>query len=254
MRYFQLVFKRILCCPLLLNCFCSIRTGALYSFTFKLRVIDSMRSFTLLFITMLVSNVSMADTQVNIVGLFSNKAVVIINNGKPKTLSVGQISEGVKLIAADSKVATLQIEGKTKQLGMGQAASVLGKSYNAASTATLYANAQGHFISDCQINGASLKFLVDTGATTVALNSGDAKFANIDYKRGEQIQMSTANGIVTAYRVTIANLKIGGITLSQVEASVLDGGSPPIVLLGMSALNRMEMKRQDIVLTLTKKY
>jgi aspartyl protease family protein len=203
---------------------------------------------------MLTASVCVADTQVNIVGLFSNKAVVIINGGKPKTLSVGQTSEGVKLLAADSKVATLQIEGKTKQLGMGQAASVGGNSSNATSSVTLYANAQGHFVSDCQINGASLKFLVDTGATAVALNSGDAKFANIDYKRGEPTQYGTANGVVTGYKVTIATLKIGSITLSNVEASVLEGGSPSVVLLGMSALNRLDMKRQDIALTLTKKY
>lgn len=217
----------------------------------KLHVVSRMMAFA---IGMLATSVCTAETQVNIVGLFSNKAVVIINGGKPKTLSVGQTSEGVKLLAADSKAATLQIEGKTKQLGMGQAASVGGNSTNAISSVTLYADAQGHFVSDCQINGASLKFLVDTGATTVALNSGDAKFANIDYKRGVPVQVGTANGVVTAYRVTIASLKIGAVTLNQVEASVLEGGSPSIVLLGMSALNRLDMKRQDIALTLTKKY
>lgn len=203
---------------------------------------------------LLFSSVVLAETQVNIVGLFSNKAVLMINGGKPKTLSVGQTSDGVKLIAADSKVATLLIEGKTKQIGMGQAASVAGNASNAVQSVTLYANPQGHFVSDCIINGVSLKFLVDTGATVVALNSGDAKFANIDYKRGEPINVSTANGIVTAYRVTIATLKIGAVTLNHVEASVLEGGSPSILLLGMSVLNRLDMKRQDIALTLTKKY
>ena len=196
----------------------------------------------------------MADTQVNIVGLFNDKAVVIINGGKPKTLSIGQTSDGVKLIAANSTIATLLIEGKTKQLGMGQAASVGGSATSANASVTLYANADGHFISDCQINGATLKFLLDTGATSVALNSGDAKFANIDYKSGSPVQVSTANGVVNAYHVTIANLKIGSITLSQVEANVVEGGSPSIVLLGMSALSRLDMKRQDIALTLTKKY
>lgn len=213
----------------------------------------ALNKYWLLGIGLLFSSVSLADTQVNIVGLFSNKAVVIINGGKPKTLSIGQVSEGVKLLAADSKTATLQIEGKNKTLGMGQAASVGGAS-GAVSNVTLYADTQGHFISDCQINGVTLKFLVDTGATTVALNSGDAKFANIDYKRGIPVQVGTANGVVTAYRVTIANLKIGAVTLSQVEGSVLEGGSPSVVLLGMSALNRLDMKRQDIALTLTKKY
>ncbi|HSI37535.1 MAG TPA: TIGR02281 family clan AA aspartic protease [Methylotenera sp.] len=203
---------------------------------------------------LLTSTVVIADTQVNIVGLFSNKAVVMINGGKPKTLSVGQTSEGVKLLAADSKAATLQIEGKTKQLGMGQAASVGGAASNSVQSATLYADSRGHYFSDCQINGVTLKFVLDTGATSVALNSGDAKFANIDWKRGEPHLVNTANGVVTAYRVTIATLKIGGITLNQVEGSVQEGGSPSVVLLGMSALNRLEMKRQDIALTLTKKY
>lgn len=206
-------------------------------------------------LTLLFASLAQAATQVNVVGLFSNKAVVMINGGKPKTLSVGQTSEGVKLLAADSKSATLQIEGKTQQLGMGQAASVGGNHANAGvASVTLYANTEGHFISECYVNGAPLKFLLDTGATTVALNSGDAKFAKIDYKRGEPIQVSTANGITTAYRVTIATLKIGAVTLNQVEASVIEGGSPSVVLLGMSALNRLDMKRQDIALTLSKKY
>lgn len=202
----------------------------------------------------LLSGVATANTKVNIVGLFSGKAVMIINDAKPRTLSAGQTVDGVKLIAADSSSATLLIEGKIKKLSMGQAASVGDASASSKPSVTLYANPQGHFISECKINGAPLKFLIDTGATTIALNSGDAKFANIDYKKGEPVLVGTANGVVTAYRVTIATLKIGNITLSQVEGSVLEGGSPSVVLMGMSALNRMEMKRHDIAMTLTKKY
>jgi len=213
-----------------------------------------LRNIALLTIGLIAYRLVNAATEVNVVGLFSNKAVLIINGGKPKTLSIGESSNGVKLIAADSSMATLLIEGRLKQVGMGQAASVGGNASTGVESVTLYANSEGHFVSDCIINGVSFKFLLDTGATTVALNSGDAKFANIDYKRGTPIQVSTANGVVTAYRITLPSIKIGGVTLNQVEASVVEGGSPPIVLLGMSALNRLDMKRQDIALTLTKKY
>lgn len=207
----------------------------------------------LLAVVLLMSVHTAAETQVNIVGLFTNMAVVTINGGAPKMLKAGQSSDGVKLLAADSSAATLQIAGETRKLGMGQAVSVAASTASSPSV-TLYADAQGHFLSECRINGATLKFLLDTGATTVALNSGDAKYAKIDYKRGEPIQVSTANGVVTAYRVMIASLQIGGITLHQVPASVLEGGSPSVVLLGMSALNRLDMKRHDIMMTLTKKY
>ena len=214
-----------------------------------------MRPYVVLLIAGLLASTSVfAETQVNVVGLFSNMAVIMINGDKPKTLSVGQVSDGVKLLAADSSSATLLVEGKTRQLGMGQAASIAGSASSSSPSVTLYADAQGHFLSECKINGVPLKFLLDTGATTVALNSGDAKFAKIDYRRGQPVQVSTANGVVTAYLVTIANLQIGGITLSQVQASVLEGGSPSVVLLGMSALNRLDMQRKDIMMTLTKKY
>ena len=95
---------------------------------------------------------------------------------------------------------------------------------------------------------------MDTGATSVAINSGDAKFAKIDYERGERVTLSTANGEVGAYLVKLNTLKIGSIVLNNVEAVVTEGGSPPYVLLGMSALNRVEMKRDNSIMTLTKKY
>jgi aspartyl protease family protein len=219
-----------------------------------MKLVLSCSKSLLLMIGMLTSQISAAETQINIVGLFTNKAVLIINAGKPKILTVGQSVDGVKLLAADSKLATLQVEGKTRQLGLGQAATLASSATSAAISVTLYADAQGHFYSDCVINGASLRFLVDTGATTVALNSGDAKFASIDYKRGKLVQVGTANGVVAAYSTTIASLKIGSVTLNQVEVTVVEGGSPSIVLLGMSALNRLDMKQHDIALTLTKKY
>ncbi len=215
-----------------------------------------MRSSSILAIVLLMlSNMAFANTQVNVVGLFTNKAVLVINNGKPRTLSVGQVSpEGVKLISANSQTAVLEIEGKRLELAMGQAASVGGAVSSEPSSVTLYANSAGHHLADGQINGVPMKFIVDTGATSIAMNSSDAKRAGIDYKKGAQIPVHTANGNVVAYQVVINTLKLGSVTLHQVNGVVLEGSSPAVVLLGMSALSRLEMKREGIALTLIKKY
>ena len=196
-----------------------------------------------------------ADTQVNVVGLFNGKVVLIVNNGKPQTLSVGQSSaEGVKLVAADSSKAVLEVEGKRKELAMGQGASVAGDNSASINSVTLYADSAGHHFTEGQINGVTLKCIVDTGASAITLNSGDAKYAGIDYKKGERVSMQTASGVSAGYHVVLNTLTLGGLVLHQVDAVVMEGGSPPFVLLGMSALNRVEMKSEGIALTLTKKY
>lgn len=195
-----------------------------------------------------------AETQVNVVGLFKGKAVIVVNQGRPQTLSVGQVSaEGVKLIAADSSKALLEIEGRRKQLAMGQAASMASDSPAPASV-TLYADTAGHHFTEGQINGVSLRFLVDTGATVIAMNSGDARYAGINYRKGQSVQTQTASGVANGYRVVLNTVKIGSLVLYQVDAVVLEGGSPSVVVLGMSALNRLQMEREGIALTLTKKY
>ena len=197
---------------------------------------------------------ALAETRLNVVGLFSGKALVSINGSAPQSIGAGQTKNGVKLISADSESATFLVEGKRQTLKMGQAASVAGSSGPVTSDpVSLFADSRGHFTGNLSINGASLKYLVDTGATTVALNSGDAKFAKIDYEKGEKVPVNTANGVVTAYLVTLNTLKIGTITLNNVEAVINEGGSPSMVLLGMSALNKLDMKRDNSVMTLTKK-
>lgn len=198
---------------------------------------------------------SFADTQVNVVGLFNGKALVTINGSTPQTLSVGQTKNGVKLIAADSQQATLLIEGKTKTLGMGQGVSAGGSSNaNQNQPVNLYADSAGQFFGNATVNGSNVRYVVDTGATTVALNSADAKRANIDYLKGEKSVASTASGKVVAYRVSLNTLKIGTITLNNVDAVVIEGGFPEVVLLGMTALNRLEMRRDSTTMTLIKKY
>ena len=212
------------------------------------------KRFIALFITFF-ANQAFAETRLNVVGLFRGKALVSINGSALQSIGAGQTKNGVKLISADSESATFMVKGKRQTLKMGQAASVAGSAGPTTNApVSLYADQAGHFLGNLTINGASLKYLVDTGASSVAMNSGDAKFAKIDYEKGEKALSSTANGVVQVYRVKLNTLKIGSIILNNVEAAVIEGGSPSVVLLGMSALNRLDMKRDNSILTLTKKY
>lgn len=205
-----------------------------------------------------LASVADADTQVNVVGLFNGKAMLSINGGKPRTYAAGQVTpEGVKLLSADSDKAVLMVEGKRRELGMGQGISI-GSSGGAVSggeqTATLYANNAGHFIGEGYINGSPIRFLVDTGATSVAMSGKEARRLGVDYLNGDAGYAHTAAGTVKAYGVRLNTVKIGGIVMHGVQASVVEGDAPAIVLLGMSVLNRVQMQRDGMVMTLTKKY
>jgi len=119
---------------------------------------------------------------------------------------------------------------------------------------TLTADTQGHYLTLGQINGGTVQFLVDTGATTIALPSAEARRLGINYLGGPRGYTQTANGRAAAYRVTLDTVKIGDITLHAVEAVVLEGDGLKMALLGMSFLNRTEMRRDGQALTLIRRY
>lgn len=191
---------------------------------------------------------------VNVIGLFPNKAVVQIDGGAPRVMTVGQTPvNGVSLVASDRETATFLIDGQKKTLRIGQHHSAPSKPASAQS-ATLTANPQGHFLTEGQINGGAVRFLVDTGATQVSLSSADATRLGIDYRKGQPGLMGTANGTTIAYKVTLNTVRVGDIEINNVEAAVLEGGQMPFALLGMSFLNRMEMKREGQVMILTRRF
>jgi aspartyl protease family protein len=120
--------------------------------------------------------------------------------------------------------------------------------------AVLYANAQGHFLAEGQVNGRTTRFIVDTGATSVTLSSVEARRMGIAYLAGKKGAVRTANGTVPAYEVKLDTVRLGDITLYGVDAIVLEGDKLPLPLLGMSFLNRLDMKREGEAMTLTKRY
>jgi aspartyl protease family protein len=118
---------------------------------------------------------------------------------------------------------------------------------------TLAADPRGHFFSEGAINGNPVRFLVDTGATTVALPASDALRLGIDYRKGQVGYSNTANGVVQVYRVMLDTVRLGSIQLTGVEAAVIEQGLS-VALLGMSFLNRVEMQRDGQTMVLTRRF
>lgn len=189
---------------------------------------------------------------VALVGLMTDKAMVVIDGGKRQTLTVGgNAVAGVKLVAVESGAAVFEIDGKRRRMQIGQ--SVVSAARAEKPSLVLSADGQGHFITSGSINGESMRFLVDTGATFVSLGAGDARRARIDPTKGTPGMSQTANGVVPVWRVRLSSVKVGNIALHDVEATVHQHDMP-VVLLGMSFLNRMEMRRDGTMLTLTQRY
>jgi aspartyl protease family protein len=190
-------------------------------------------------------------TDVRVVGLSANKAVISIDGGAPRTIAIGQkTAEGVTLVSVGDETATLDIDGKRRTLRMGQMYQATAG--NAASV-RLQADGRGHFIADGAINGAATRFLVDTGATVIALSAEEAKRMGISYVNGQAGVVQTAAGPTQAYRVTLDSVRVGGVTLNGLDAVVVERGLT-VNLLGMNFLNRMEMRRDGDTMVLTKRF
>jgi aspartyl protease family protein len=212
--------------------------------------VDHRHRFASVIAGLLVSTGALA-LDVNVVGLFPNKAVVQIDGGSLQTLSVGQKArEGIVLLSVEPDGATFDIQGQRMALGLGHAR--MQPTTAAAAMATI--DERGHFAADGQINGVPIRFTVDTGATFISLPPGEARRLGLDYLKGRKAMMETANGVVAAYRVKLDTVRVGDLTVNNVDAVVMEGDSLPIALLGMSFLNRMDIRREGQIMTLTKRY
>lgn len=201
----------------------------------------------------LLASLPAAATEVALIGFFHTKAAILsIDAGAPKTVKVGQTYGGVKVIAVEQDRATVEVDGKRRLLQRGQTYSSSGPR-SGAQSATLAADASGHFIADGLINGSAIRFLVDTGATTVALPASDADRLGIDYRKGRLSTAHTAGGPVAVYALTLDRVRVGGIELPNVEAIVIEHGLL-VALLGNSFLSRMDMRREGQTMTLTHRY
>jgi aspartyl protease family protein len=205
-------------------------------------------------ILLLLSGAQLAQAfdNVQLQGLFPGKAVLMVD-GQMRVLTVGQSVDGVKLISVNNKSAVLEVGGEQKQFEPGSAITT---SYQKPEFAReiIAADDRGMFFTHGSINGHSIKLLVDTGATAVAMSSYDAKRLGILYSvDGELATASTASGLARAWRIKLRSVKVGTLEQKNVEAMVIDGGYPEHVLLGMTFLERMKVSKESNRLTIEQK-
>lgn len=114
---------------------------------------------------------------------------------------------------------------------------------NAAGAVVLERNRQGHYVANGEINGRTVTFLLDTGATTVALSTRLAR--ELDLQRGPEIQLETANGAAIGFKTRLNSVRLGDIVVREVNAVFSDGMMDDTVLLGMSFLKHLEFSQRE---------
>ena len=112
----------------------------------------------------------------------------------------------------------------------------------------LQRNHYGHYVSNGKINGSTVQFMLDTGATDVAIPEGLAE--KLSLRKGPEKLYHTANGTVTAYSTMIDSVLIGPIEIRDVRASINPGLKGKEILLGMSVLKRIEFTQRGDTLIL----
>ena len=191
---------------------------------------------------------------VSMSGSLGDKALLVID-GVPRTVASGATVQGVKLVSVTGSDAVVEVKGKRITLAMGGAQVNLGSASSGAggTQIVLTADTGGHFLTSGSINGKSVRFIVDTGATYVSMGADQAQELGVDFTKGERGISNTANGQMTVYKVKLATVRIGDVQLYDVDGMV---SRQPMaaVLLGNSFLTRFQMKRENDTMTLTKRY
>ncbi len=195
-----------------------------------------------------------AERDVRVVGLFSDRAVVVID-GKQHILRVGERGRyGVHLIAADSESALLEVDGKRVKARMDGRIKARKRSARQIEV-QVWRDTRGMFTTVGSINGMPVPFLVDTGASSIAMNTAQARRLGIDYRvDGEPAAVTTASGVANAWRIDLDSVKVDDLELRNVSAVVIDGEQPETTLLGMSYLGRLDIRNDGQLMTLRLKY
>lgn len=193
---------------------------------------------------------------VALAGMLGSKALLVVDGGTPKTVAPGESHQGVKVISTGGDQAVVEQAGKRVTLRVGElpvSTGNAGASAGRGTRITLHESGGGHFMTAGQINGRTVQFMVDTGATIIAMSALDADRAGITYKNGQPVQMSTANGVAQGWRIKLSTVRVGDVEVFDVDA-VVTPQAMPFLLLGNSFLSRFQMRREGTQMTLDKRY
>ncbi|WP_370451201.1 TIGR02281 family clan AA aspartic protease [Acidovorax sp. FJL06] len=191
---------------------------------------------------------------VALAGMLGSKALLVVDAHPPRAVGAGDEYQGVKVIAVTKEEATVEVKGARRTLRLGEApVSVGGRSSSASGRRiTLTADSRGHFVNSGTINGQVMQYVVDTGASTVAIGRPDADRMGLKYQNGQPVRMSTANGVGQGWRMRLDSVRIGDVEVFGVEA-IVTSQPMPYVLLGNSFLNEFQMTRTNDQMVLEKR-
>ena len=184
-------------------------------------------------------------------GSMGSKALLVID-GEPHTLAVGQSARGVGLLQLSGDQARVQRGSEVTLLRLGQApARLTGTPQAARSTQeiVLPVGLGGHFTAAGAINGRPVQFMVDTGASVVVLSQTDAERIGLAWRDAPRAVTQTANGTVPVHRINLNSVRVGEVEVTQIDAIVMPA-QMPYVLLGNSFLARFRMQRDNDLLRL----
>jgi aspartyl protease family protein len=195
---------------------------------------------------------------VGLAGQIGRRKALLVIDGAPVTLAVGEARAGVRLRALGDGQAEVELAGRVVLLRQGDAPQRLDGAAAAGADATDAAGRReivlpmglgGHFLGSGAINGRPVRFMVDTGASVVALSADEAARIGIDLSSATPVTIGTANGPVPGRRVTLSAVSLGGVTVANV-AAVVTPAPMTHVLLGNSFLQRFQLRRDNDVMRL----
>lgn len=189
---------------------------------------------------------------VALTGVLGQRALLVVDGAGPRSLAVGETWRGVKLVALQGEQAELEIAGRRSSVRLG-ASPVAMAAPAGGRRIVLQADSRGHFSGQGRINGQLMEFMVDTGASTVALGAAEADRLGLAYRAGRPVRLGTANGTVQGWAIQLASLRIGETELSDLDAVVVPQPMP-YVLLGNNVLARFQMSRGPQQMVLEQRY